>query len=313
MPADPSLERRRRAVRALAWVVAALMVTTIVLSAYMRLVQSGLGCAPWPTCFAQGAPTDAGAPAAAGVALARLLHRIVASVVLVLVILLVLATLTMRPRLRIEGRAAMVLLLLTLALAALGVTMRGSTLPAVVLGNLMGGFLMLAVATRLAWPAAAPAGALATLARVSLLMLLAQIALGAMLSATRTAWGCDGFASCLQQAAALDWSWRLLDPWSNGSLPQAATATATATAAALGAWLQLLHRSAALALLPLIGALALVLWRVRRRGGAAVLAALLVAQLLVGGLLPASGWPLVQVLVHNLSAALLLALLLRLA
>lgn len=309
MPADPSLERRRRAVRALAWVVAALMVTTIVLSAYMRLVQSGLGCAPWPTCFAQGAPTDAGAPAAAGVALARLLHRIVASVVLVLVILLVLATLTMRPRLRIEGRAAMVLLLLTLALAALGVTMRGSTLPAVVLGNLMGGFLMLAVATRLAWPAAAPAGALATLARVSLLMLLAQIALGAMLSATRTAWGCDGFASCLQQAAALDWSWRLLDPWSNGSLPQAATATA----AARGAWLQLLHRSAALALLPLIGALALVLWRVRRRGGAAVLAALLVAQLLVGGLLPASGWPLAQVLVHNLSAALLLALLLRLA
>lgn len=309
MPADPSLERRRRAVRALAWVVAALMVATIVLSAYMRLVQSGLGCAPWPTCFAQGAPTDAGAPAAAGVALARLLHRIVASVVLVLVILLVLATLTMRPRLRIEGRAAMLLLLLTLALAALGVTMRGSTLPAVVLGNLTGGFLMLAVATRLAWPAAAPAGALATLARVSLLMLLAQIALGAMLSATRTAWGCDGFASCLQQAAALDWSWRLLDPWSNGSLPQAATATA----AARGAWLQLLHRSAALALLPLIGALALVLWRVRRRGGAAVLAALLVAQLLVGGLLPASGWPLAQVLVHNLSAALLLALLLRLA
>jgi cytochrome c oxidase assembly protein subunit 15 len=283
--------------------VAALMVATIVLSAYMRLVQSGLGCAPWPTCFAQGAP------AAAGVALARLLHRIVASVVLVLVILLVLATLTMRPRLRIEGRAAMLLLLLTLALAALGVTMRGSTLPAVVLGNLTGCFLMLAVATRLAWPAAAPAGALATLARVSLLMLLAQIALGAMLSATRTAWGCDGFASCLQQAAALDWSWRLLDPWSNGSLPQAATATA----AARGAWLQLLHRSAALALLPLIGALALVLWRVRRRGGAAVLAALLVAQLLVGGLLPASGWPLAQVLVHNLSAALLLALLLRLA
>jgi len=44
-----------------------------------------------------------------------------------------------------------------------------------------------------------------------------------------------------------------------------------------------------------------------------VLALLLLVQVLAGGLLLAAPWPLAQVLAHNLSAALLLALLLRLA
>lgn len=305
MPVDPSLARRQRAIRVLACVVAALMLATAVLSAYMRLAQSGLDCQPWPACFAQAAAGTATADAGAGIALARLAHRVVASLVLVLVVLLVLAALAMRPRLRAEGSAALVLLLLTLALALLGATMRGSTHAAVVLGNLLGGFLMLAVATRLGWPAPAGGGALTALARLSLLLLLLGIALGALLSATRSTLACEGFAHCLQQAGAVDWNWRLLDPWSRGVSPE--------SGAARGAWLQLLHRGAALALLPVLAALIGALWRAGRRAGGVALALLFALQWLAGSLLPAAAWPLGQVLAHNLSAALLLALLLRLA
>ena len=165
MSADPTLARRRRAVTALAWAVVAAMLATVALSAYMRLVQAGVGCSPWPACFAQGAAAEAGA--SMGLALARLLHRVVASLVLVLTLLLVLITLATRPRMKAQGASALALLLLTLALAALGVTMRGSTAPPVVLGNLLGGFLMLAVALRLAWPAPAAGRAIAALASAS--------------------------------------------------------------------------------------------------------------------------------------------------
>lgn len=303
MPDDPSPRRRRDLVRALACAVASLMVATIVLSAYMRLTASGLGCAPWPACFVQTVPAQAGEAASQGVAWARLAHRVVASLVLVLTLLLVLATRAARPRAKAELRAALTLLLLTLALAVLGVTMRGSTAPTVVLGNLLGGFLMLAVATRLAWPAPAAPRALATLTGLALALLLVQIALGAMLSASRAAFACEGLSSCVELAVGEPWRWSLLDPW-NGEGP---------TAAARGAWLPLLHRGAALVLLPVLAALAAMLWRARRRAAATTLAALLLVQMLVGGLLATAGWPLPQVLAHNLSAALLLALLLRLA
>lgn len=309
MSADPTLARRRRAVTALAWAVVAAMLATVALSAYMRLVQAGVGCSPWPACFAQGAAAEAGA--STGLALARLLHRVVASLVLVLTLLLVLITLATRPRMKTQGASALALLLLTLALAALGVTMRGSTAPPVVLGNLLGGFLMLAVALRLAWPAPAAGRAVAALARLALPLLLLQIALGALLSATRAALVCggpgQGLDECLRLAAGQGSSWRLLDPFGLGHAEHAAAA------AAQGAWLQLMHRGSALLLLALLAALAVPLWRARRRAAAGVLALLLLVQVLAGGLLLAAPWPLAQVLAHNLSAALLLALLLRLA
>lgn len=267
MHAPDSLARRHHAVRMLALCVAALMVVTIVLSATMRLSQAGLGCTPWPACFGQaGAQAGAQAVSDTGLALARLLHRALASTVLVLVVVLVLATLAMRPRLVGAGRGALTLLGLTLLLALLGVTMRGSTAVPVVLGNLLGGFLMLAFAVRLG----APVASSIRWARPGLALLLVQIVLGALISATHATLATD-------------------------------------------AWLQLLHRALAWLLLPVLAMVALALLRRQQPAQACTLAALLVLQLLVGGLLGLAGWPLVQVLAHNLTAALLLAMLLRLA
>lgn len=301
MPDDRSPSRNAKLVRALAWIVVALMVATVVLSAYMRLRLSGLGCAPWPACYAQATAAPLDAAAAQGVEWARLAHRVVASLVLVLSMLLVLAARAMQPPAAGAMRSALVLLALTLALALLGVTMRGSTLPAVVLGNLLGGFLMLALALRLAWPAAPTPPAMRALLLPALVLLLAQIALGAMSSALRGALACDDLGSCLQGAAAQPWHPGLLDPWRSDNVTTRL------------AWLQLLHRGLALALLPLLAGLALMLWRALRRGAATVLAALLALQMLLGNLAATAASPLPQVLAHNLSAALLLALLLRLA
>jgi cytochrome c oxidase assembly protein subunit 15 len=305
-----ALDHRRRLTRRLALVCAGLMLATIVLSAFMRLSQSGLGCEGWPDCYAQA--LQAGRPDGGGhgVALARLLHRIVASAVLVLVMVLVAATLFTRPRLGREGSLSLTLLLLALALAALGVVTRGATLPAVVLGNLLGGFAMLALCGRLAAVAGGQADSppvLARWARLGLLLLLGQAALGALIGAGQAALACGGWSECLAAARSAGWDWRHLSPW------QAPAPDAAAPGHPRGVWLQLLHRSWALVLLPVLALVALHARRHGQRTTSLALITLLALQLLLGGLLAPAGLPLVQVLLHNLAAALMLTLLARLA
>jgi cytochrome c oxidase assembly protein subunit 15 len=59
------------------------------------------------------------------------------------------ATLATRPVLKRAGALSVSLLLLALALAALGIATPGTRLPAVAMGNLLGGFVMLALCWRL--------------------------------------------------------------------------------------------------------------------------------------------------------------------
>lgn len=307
------IAHRRRLTRRFALWCAGLMLATIVLSAFMRLSLAGLGCDDWPACYGQplrDAAHGASPASGAGLALARLAHRIVASVVLVLVIVLVLATLGTRPRLQREGRLAAGLLVLALALAALGLVTRGTTLPAVVLGNLLGGFVMLALSWRLAAAAAgrpAPAIELSRWARLGLALLVVQIALGTLISGTYGALACSGWPDCSRLALSAGWDWQSLNPWQQPALE------AEASNAARGAWLHVLHRAGALLLLPVLMAVGLSARRHGHRGAATALWMLLALQLLVGGLLAGAGLPLIQVLLHNLTAALLLALLTRLA
>lgn len=305
MSADPTLARRRRAVTALAWAVVAAMLATVALSAYMRLVQAGVGCSPWPACFAQGAAAEAGA--SMGLALARLLHRVVASLVLVLTLLLVLITLATRPRMKAQGASALALLLLTLALAALGVTMRGSTAPPVVLGNLLGGFAMFALCLRLALASrddAAGHGGLRRPAGWALLALLLAIVLGALASATALPPSCDGWRECLEAARVAGWDWQIVNPWF------APTTGAGPGVLQRDAWLQLLHRGAGLLALLTLLRLDWAAWRQRAHAGTTPLAVLVALELLLlaSALLPVG---LAQALAHNLAAALLLGWLAR--
>ena len=199
---------------------------------------------------------------------------------------------------------ALALLALALFLAVLGRWTAQSRLPAVTLGNLLGGFAMFALSVRMALLAAAPhsarpgAAPLAPWAWLAGLLLLAQVALGGLVSAGHAGLSCPTWGDCNLAAG----SWQALNPWlepPTGALPTRPE----------GAWVHLLHRAGGLLL---TAALWLLAWRSWRLGLGAVALGLAVIPAALAALgLAAVAWnlPIALVLAHNAGAALLLALL----
>lgn len=311
------LERRRMWLHRMAWAGAALMVATITLSAYMRLSQAGLGCSDWPACYGQGLRmAQAGMPSTSGdgVALARLVHRIVASLTLILVIVMVMSALGTKPVLKRAGAYALALLGVAVALAVLGIATPGARRPIVAIGNLLGGFVMLALCVRLAACARPPpssrekpAAGLGASGIAALALLCLQLAGGALVSASHAALSCSGLADCTRAAAATGWDWQALNPWREPAF--ALGALPIHREAALALWS---HLVGATVVLPLLAWAGLAAWCRGRQRGAATLWVLLAAQLALGPTIVALGLPLAGVLLHNLLGALLLATLARL-
>ena len=110
----------------------------------MRHAQ-GVGCEGWPACYGRiaGDAQQASAPPI-GIHIARLLHRLAASGALLAILTLIVVSRS-RSDLRRSRLLAIGALAVALALAALGIATPGATLPAVALGNLLGGFLMIAL------------------------------------------------------------------------------------------------------------------------------------------------------------------------
>ena len=303
VPAD----HRPRLLRRLALLCLLLLVLVTSLSAFMRHSAAGLGCAPWPACYGQGQGEAApGAVMVGGQALtvARGAHRITATLALLLVIAMVFLSVTARPTLSRERALSLALLTLAVVLALLGIFTPGARVPAVAMAHLLGGFVMLALAARLAGP---PAQArLGTLAVAGAALLLAQIATGALVSASQAGLACTDLAECTTQARAAGWDWQSLAPWREATL-------AVGTPHAEGALAQWLHRLAGLVVTPALVLLGLAaLRRGRRRAGAALLG-LLAAEVALGLVIGSSGLPLVPVLLHNVGAAAMMALVVRLA
>jgi cytochrome c oxidase assembly protein subunit 15 len=248
----------------------------------------------------QGEPASAELQTAT--AAARLAHRVTASVALLLVIMMVMVCFGSHPPLWRQGLLALALLGLALFLAVLGVWSSAARVPAVAMGNLLGGFLMLSLCVRLAVPRAAPLpsrlrGAVAVVA--ALLMLL--LASGGLVSASLAGLSCDGWSDCGLQAAWQASGWDALNPWREPSL------SGTPPDKAAGALANSLHRHAAVALAVLLVPLALGAFRHGRRAAGAALLGLLVAQVGVGMAMASMGLPLGLALLHNLLATALLA------
>ena len=56
-PSPTDSPRARLWLRRLAWLCAAMVLAITCLSAFVRLVNTGVGCTPWPGCYGQtGAP-----------------------------------------------------------------------------------------------------------------------------------------------------------------------------------------------------------------------------------------------------------------
>lgn len=179
-----SPDSRALTLRRLCWACVLLMLVVTTASAWLRLAQPRPACHDWPGCRDAGRPAVSTAPAAAAplLALTRGTHRVAASTALVVVIALVALALWRRPRHGVAAGHALVLLALALGLALLGIVTPGSRATAVLLGNLLGGLLMLALAWRLLrclQGAPAVSGPLAGAALAGMLVWTAQAALGA--------------------------------------------------------------------------------------------------------------------------------------
>ncbi|MGZ5156616.1 MAG: COX15/CtaA family protein [Caldimonas sp.] len=299
------VDRRLSFLRRLAWlcVVTVLAVTT--LSAFIRLSNAGLGCPDWPQCYGErglhaSAATPAASDAVTATLVARAAHRVMAVLALLIIVVLILVCFGGRPRLLGAGSIAVTLLALALALAVLGRWSSGSRVPAVSIANLIGGFAMLALALRLAIGGdASPAPRRRVFAIAGLLLLLVQVGVGGLVSASHAGLSCTGWSDCA--AAARTVAWSTLDPWREPIL------SARPPFNAAGALPQAIHRALALLLALVSLPLAVVAWRGGRRRTAAALAGLLAAQAGVGLAMVQGSLPLGLALLHNLLAACLLA------
>lgn len=312
---DPT-QHRRAGLRTLAYWCAALVLAITSLSAFIRLSQAGLGCEPWPGCVGSAlrAAQDGGAAPvgdSTAVQVARLAHRVIATAALACVVTMVALCLVGRPRMWRDGVLALLLLALALGLAVLGVWTSGSRVPAVAMGNLLGGMLMFALCWRLAAPPQRQGGGRATavsvLAGIAAFALLGQIGLGALTSASFAGQSCSGALDCLRSADAAHWPWAMLDPWREPAWD--ASVVPLNGEAALT---QLVHRVGALALVLLLVPLAASALRDGHRLQAWSLLVLLSLQLAVGVLMVGTGLALPLALAHNLIAVLMLASTVRL-
>ncbi len=173
----------------------------IVLGAYTRLRDAGLGCPDWPGCY--GHIT---APEADTAAWIEMVHRYVAGTLGLLILYIFI---------RIKNILTGILLGLVVFQALLGmwtVTLR--LYPIVVMGHLLGGFTLLAVLwflyLRLTFinnnSAKISGTSIKILATLAIIALVIQIALGGWTSANYAALVCTDFPTCQGQLwPKMDW------------------------------------------------------------------------------------------------------------
>ena len=191
-----------------------LVILLVSLSAYLRLAHSGIGCADWPECYGRiGESLSVSQPATSGIAYLRMvehanislawatpLHRLVASVLGLFIVFLVFFAMR-RKKLRIISLA---LLGLTVFLAVLGIYSGSLHSPAIVMGNLVGGFSMLGL---LGWMVFSPgskgqhdtqdkAGTVKHMLIFAIIVLSMQIVLGGLTSANFAATACQTLPDC---------------------------------------------------------------------------------------------------------------------
>lgn len=291
---------------------ALLVITVVAISAFIRLSGAGLGCSPWPHCYGQalrdeqrGVEPTANTQASQSITLARFAHRFLAVLLLPFMLLLVLGGFTMQPK-RWDGRwVSLLALALVLFLAVLGRWTAGARVPAVMLGNLLGGFLLFALCWRMAVIGRRRSAEdfLSRQARVwrcvAVAILLSQIVLGGLVSSSLAGLSCPDLTGCIIPTPV---PWETLNPlrephFDPGLLPVNAE----------GALVHALHRWTAAAAALAVIATVIALLRCGRRPAGLALLVLLGTQFALGLLLVHNGLPLAMAVAHNIVAALLLA------
>jgi heme a synthase len=324
----------------------------IVFGAFTRLSDSGLGCPDWPGCYGELSPWGAKADIQAAQALApagpvtwgkawiEMIHRYLAMTVGVLILVMAvvgwkawLAKPSALPFSPLWPTLTLVWVLVQGAFGKYTVTLK--LYPAIVSLHLVGGMVLLvllarqhAVFTAAAATSNAPSALTPPLWRLALLAaaaLAVQVVLGAWVSTNYAVLACTGFPQCNGQwwpGMNFDQGFTVLRHLGEGgTVGGKATGLQVQSLVAI----HMVHRLGAVVVTVVLGTLAVCLWRApaggqhsaaggSQRRTAAVLAGLLLVQLLSGLSNVVLGWPLVAALGHSAGAAgLVLALALLLS
>lgn len=305
-----------------------LVMVLVSLSAYLRLAHSGIGCVDWPACYgrigeqpvasqtisSKNAYQRIVAEASQPLAWATPLHRLVASVLGLLIVLLVVLSL----KIKRDRLVSLALLGITVFLALLGIKSGGLHNPAIVMGNLSGGFLMLGLLgwmffrddnrknqgqQRMSLPG--------TLIFTAVLLLVLQILLGGLTSANFAATSCQTLPDC--HGAWLPGSeiWKALDL----SRQHEVTSMGQAIGGQERVDIHIAHRLGAAVTTLVVLVVGFMAWRTggRLRYAGGFLLLLVAAEFSIGVAAVASDLPIGLAVAHNWVAGLLLLVMLRVA
>jgi heme a synthase len=288
------------AYRALAAAAVVLAFIVVVMGAYVRLSDAGLGCPDWPFCYGKPLPAEIADRDALAKAWKEMGHRYLAGTLGVLIVLLVIGAW----RRRRDAALATAIVLLVVLQATLGKwTVTMLLKPAIVTAHLLGGMTTLALLAWLAlaqWPhrPAPEWRALRTPAAIALAALALQIALGGWVSANYAALACPSLPLCRGQAMDFGNAFhvvRELGRTREGELLPLAALTA----------IHWTHRVFALVALAAVLTAAVRAWRLARPL-ALLVGAVVLAQFALGVANVAAGLPLALAAAHNAGAALVL-------
>ena len=282
-----------------------LMALIVLLSAHMRLSGAGLGCADWPACY--GSTLAGFAPHRSGWVVTT--HRIATSIMGFTVLAIAAFAWHRRRVMPGDVMLALALLGLTAFLAVIGRWTHNVQLPAVALGNLLGGLGMMVLLWRLHLgyaPQHAPPSPLRGWLVLGLILLSAQITLGGMVSANFAATSCASLSGCdgwLQHASLAAF---------NPLHVLSAAPGGTFVPGEVQQTLHMAHRFFALLVFCYLAWLGIRLFRENMRGSGMLLIAALTLQIALGIGTVAYNLPLFLVIMHNANAAFLLLILVTL-
>ena len=294
-----------RTYRLLVVTASALTFIVVVVGAYVRLSDAGLGCPDWPLCYGQPFPQH-GDETALAKAWQEMGHRYLVGILGALICaVVVLSWLTRRSPWLATAIAALVLFQATLGKWTVTMLLK----PAIVTAHLLGGMATLALFVWLAleqWPHSSEPELrkLRAAASVGLFTVLIQIALGGWVSANYAALDCPDLPGCLGAlvppmdfANAFHLLRELGHTGESDLLPREALTAIHWT-----------HRLFALVVLGVIGSVAIRTMRMKSLGAlGGLIGALVLVQFALGVANVALGLPLALAAAHNAGAALLLA------
>lgn len=287
----------------------------VVLSAYARLSDAGLGCANWPACYEENALKERQPPGGGAerghTSWQWKLHSQVVQLLGLLGIAVCGLSWNRRSELRQSPLLPSLLLGLMVFLAVFGIlAFDRLPRPVIVSVHLAGGVAMLTLLILVALKQITPAGAVdagearkwRTLSWLGIVLVLVQIMQGGWVSSNFAALACTEFPLCKGTLLPpMDFSWRVAD---SAAPLSAEELTAIHLAHRIGALLVLLYLSWLSSRVMAVEGL--------RKSGKAILG-LVVLQFVLGVTNVLTGLPLAGAVLHNAVAMLLLAALVLLA